>query len=73
MDVCSAFSSIKRTLEPLYSFCEFVLQKQRVLRAHGEWREVGGQVLVPSVGEVMERVKEEYVKVHIRITVLLCA
>ena len=73
MHVCSAFSCIDRTLETFHCTCSFVMHRQRVLRAHGEWSEVGGPGPSPSVGEVMERVKEEYVKVHIYTTVLLCA
>ena len=51
---CSAFSCIDRTLEALYCFCVFILNRQRVLRAHVELSEVGGQVEVPSGRDVME-------------------
>ena len=50
MHVCSAFACIDRTLESLDCTCLFVIHRQRVLRAHGEWSEVGGPGPSPVCG-----------------------
>ena len=50
MHVCGAFSCIDRTLESLDCSSLFFIHRQRVLRAHGEWSEVGGSGPSPACG-----------------------